>query len=273
MAKLSLLMIGGGAVLWAGACAALWRFQEKLIFFPSPVPPDMVRNYAEMEVSVDAGGGVVLRGWQHNGVANANPTDCDLLLYFGGNNEEVSHHLTENGGRFAVPQWYINYRGYGQSGGEPTSEALRADALRVFDAAVESLKKNGNENPKVCVMGRSLGSHMAAYTAANRDVYKLIMVTPFDSALNVAKSRYPIFPVAKLMRHPFNTYEEAPKVKAETLFLLAERDNVTPIAGSRRLIDAWRAPHKVLQLPNTTHQYMDTPDYWKGIAAFMAPGS
>ena len=271
MAKFPILMIGGGAVLWAGVCVALWRFQEKLIFFPKPVPPDVVREFTDAEITVDAENGVILHGWQHPGNTAAPQTDCDLFIYFGGNNEEVSHHLTDNGERFACPQWYINYRGYGQSGGNPTNDTLRADALHIVDAASKWLADKGINAPKICIMGRSLGSHMAAHAAANRQVHKLILVTPFDSALNVARSRYPIFPVAKLLRHPFNTLAEAPKVRAKTLFVLAAHDNIVPIAGSRRLIAAWTATHKVVQTPNTSHQHIETSDYWREVGDFMAP--
>lgn len=270
MAKTALIFAGGAAVVWTAACLALWRWQEKMIFFPNPVPSDAVLQYADLAIDIPAGDGVILRGWQHPGSDNAPNTDCELLIYFGGNNEEVSSHLGSNGGRYACRQWYVNYRGYGQSDGKPSAELLRKDALAIFDEAVSRL----NIAPeKICVIGRSLGSHMAAHVAANRAVRKLILVTPFDSALNIARGRYPIFPVKLLMRHPFNTLEDAPSVTADTLFIIAQHDFVVPHARSRNLVANWRAPHEVVQLPETSHNNMEVPEYWRAIAKFLSPSS
>ena len=112
---------------------------------------------------------------------------------------------------------------------------------------------------------------MAAHVAANRPVKKLIMTTPFDSVLNVAKRRYPIFPVRAMLRHPFDTAAEAPNISAPTLFLLAESDRVVPIRHSENLIADWQAPHTVHRLYETSHNSMETHEYWQAIAEFMAP--
>lgn len=256
---------------WGAASFALWRWQEQLIFHPKPVAPDAAQGLAELAVEVRAADGAILRGWEHPGNSFAAQTDCRLAVYFGGNNEELSEHAADNGMRFACPQWYINYRGFGASDGVPSAKALRADALAVVDAAAA----RHNISPEdICVIGRSLGSHMAAHVAANRPVKKLIMITPFDSVLNVAKGRYPIFPVEALLRHPFNTLEDAPKISAPSLFLLAETDVVVPLRHSENLIAHWPAnsPHDVLHLPETAHNnIIDSPEYWRAVSLFLAP--
>ena len=266
-AKTALMAAGGALAVWAVATFCLWRWQEKLIFFPQPLPADTA-GLADMQITVDAGGGVILRGWRHPGNAAAAPTDCRLLIYFGGNSEEVSPHLSTNGMRFACPQWYVNYRGFGQSGGTPTAAGLRADALQIFDQAT---RQHHIAADSICVMGRSLGSHMAALVAAERPVKKLIMVTPFDSVLGVAQQRYPIFPVRHLLRHTFDTLAEAGQVTAPTLFLLAETDRMVPAARSENLIAHWRSPHTVLRLPHTSHNNMESPAYWRAVSHFLSP--
>ena len=267
MTKTALMAVGGAAVLWAGTAFLLWRFQEKMLFFPRPTPPAITQLFSHWKVEVKANDGKILRGWEHPGDENAPKTDCALLIYFGGNSEEVSTHLIDNGKRFSCPQWYVNYRGFGDSEGSPSAEQLRSDALNIADEAIAKLGGNG----EICVMGRSLGTHMAAHVAANRPVKKLIMTTPFDSVLNVAKRRYPIFPVRAMLRHPFDTSAEAPNVSAPTLFLLAESDRVVPIQHSEKLIADWQAPHTVHRLYETSHNSMETHEYWQAIAEFMAP--
>ena len=270
MAKTVMIMAGGALALWAGAAFALWRWQEKLLFFPSPTPAATARELADWAVEVAAEDGAILRGWQSPGSASAPPTDCKLLIYFGGNSEELSATAVEHSVRFACPQWHINYRGFGQSDGEPSERWLRDDALRVVDEAARRLHIAPED---ICIMGRSLGTHMAAYVAAMRPIRRLILITPFDSALNVARGRYPIFPVRAMMRHPFDTLSFAPLIAAPTLFLLAEKDWIVPFKYSENLIRHWRAPSTTLNLPDSTHNQMQTPTYWRAIAHFMSPES
>ena len=269
--KIILVVAGGALAAWTAAGFVLWRWQDKLIFFPKPAPPEVVRELSDLAVEVRAPDGAVLRGWEHPGNAFAEKTDCKLVVYFGGNNEELSSYPAENGARFACPQWYVNYRGFGESDGAPSATALREDALLVVDAAAKKLNISAED---ICVIGRSLGSHMAAYAAANRPLKKLIMVTPFDSVLNVAKRRYPIFPVETLLRHQFDTLAETPDIAVPTLFLLADSDSVVPLPHSENLIAHWPAEFAdtVLRLPDTAHNdIVDSPLYWRAIAHFMAP--
>ena len=64
------------------------------------------------------------------------------------------------------------------------------------------------------VFGRSLGSAMALHVAARRDVAGLILVSPFTSLRDVARSHLPWLPVGPLMRNPFDTLEDLRRVEA-----------------------------------------------------------
>ena len=57
-----------------------------------------------------------------------------VVLYFGGNAEEATHHLKE-AARLYGPRAVVavNYRGYGRSTGKPGEPALVADALLAYD--------------------------------------------------------------------------------------------------------------------------------------------
>ena len=95
-------------------------------------------------------------------------TGCQLIIHYGGNAEEASEDYLETTPHLPdVPQLFVNYRGYGDSEGKPSAAALRADALLLFDEITQKLNIAPAE---VCPMGYSLGSHMAAYVAANRPV-------------------------------------------------------------------------------------------------------
>ena len=257
----------GGVLIYAAVTALLWRQQERMLFPAKAAPRHNIAALTAWAIEITAPDGTVLRGWLHPGTTDKTAGDCELLIYFGGNAEEVSDGVLHDGEQFNFPQLYVNYRGYGQSDGKLSQDALRQDALLIFDEITARL----NIAPdKVGVLGRSLGTYPAAYLAAHRNIGKLALVTPFDSALNIARSRYPIFPVKMLLRHPLETTAVATRVRAPTLFLLAEKDRVVARSRSQNLINHWPPPHTVMVLPQTTHNHMQTASYWLALRDFFS---
>ena len=210
--------------------------------------------------------GAILRGWLRPADENLPPNaPCKLIVYFGGNAEEVSANF-ENPLPAQAAQLFVNYRGFGDSDGKPSAADFEKDALTLFDRASEKFEVAPEE---MCVFGRSLGTHMAAVVAAQRPVARAVMISPFDSVLNIAKARYPIFPVRALLRHPFATERHAPKAKAPALFILAESDWVVPRKRSEALIELWRAPRQVVVIPNATHNHFDSSEYRRAVSEFL----
>lgn len=207
------------AMLYVAACVLLFFNQRSLLYFPTPES----RLSDEPGITVESGGEslrVLTR--QHDGP--------DAVIYFGGNAEDVSTSLF----RFStvLPNqslYFVNYRGYSGSTGTPTESALFADALAVYDRIRDKYRT-------ISVIGRSLGSGVAVYLAANRKVDKLVLVTPYDSIENVAKKSFPIFPVSLILQDRFDSAQMIPNVDAGSLVILAENDQVIPRANSDALI-------------------------------------
>ena len=80
---------------------------------------------------------------------------------------------------------------------------------------------------------------MAVYVAAHREVQGIILVTPFDSLLNVARHHYPVFPVKFLLKHPFDSAALAPQITTPALVIMGDQDNIIPNKFSSRLARLW----------------------------------
>jgi pimeloyl-ACP methyl ester carboxylesterase len=163
---------------------------------------------------------------------------------------------------------FMNYRGYGDSDGKPAERALLADALYVFDhiLAAESI-----DPQHVVVMGRSLGSGVAVHVAAKRKVGGVILVTPFDSLVNVAKAHYPIFPVRWLLKHRFDSARLAPGISTPALFLTAAHDQVVPVRLAKNLETLWGGPVESVTVVGTDHNSIQiSPVYWDAINAYLS---
>ena len=142
---------------YAALCALLYLLQERLIFLPRSLSEhtrSALRGIPEVvEIEVRAGDGTRLHGWLRRGTGGAGRRG--LVIYFGGNAEEVSGQVLDAD---TVAPWSLaafNYRGYGLSEGRPSEAALVADALVVYDRLAE---REDIDPDRIVVFGRSLGS-------------------------------------------------------------------------------------------------------------------
>ena len=199
-------------------CLFLYIQQDKLIFIPRPIDRDVYNSFKENEIEIGSSG-QKLHGWriplknQHNKV----------IIYFGGNAEDVVF-MNYEAQRFNAQELYaVNYPGYGKSEGSPSQISLYENALSIYDYIT---KYNGVKSENIIIIGRSLGSSVASYLAAQRDAAALILITPFDSMQNVASNHYRFFPVSILLKHKFPTIDYIVKVQYPILILAAEKDEV-----------------------------------------------
>ena len=155
------------------------------------------------------------------------------LIYFGGNNESVISTAKRRAKQLAdFTVYLVNYRGYGGSTGSPTQDGLYEDALVVYDALVSKHKE-------LSLMGRSLGSGVATYVASKKDVEKIALITPYDSVLNVAQGKYPMYPIGLILKDKLDSVKNLSTVNnTKVLILMAEGDEIIPNEHSYTLAES-----------------------------------
>ena len=157
------------------------------------------------------------------------------ILYFGGNGDTVARSAFAFDRFFPEHTVYLmNYRGYGGSSGEPSEKGIYSDALIIFD----QIKSKHSD---ISVLGRSLGSGVATYLASRRDIEKLVLITPYDSAQSMVQERFPMYPMSILLKDKYDSVTRAKDIEAKTLVLIAEKDSVITMMHSQKLIDAFPA--------------------------------
>jgi len=273
---LSIALAAIGVVLAGLALvhALVYFAQDRLIFFPQPMEERTlaaVRKAAPdaQELELATADGQRLHGWY---VPNGAPADAaPVLLYFGGNAEEVSHLALEAPELAGVSLVLFNYRGYGRSSGEPGERALFADALAIYDhvAALPRVDRR-----RIVVMGRSLGSGVATYLASQRPVAAVVLVTPYDRRVAVGRTHYPFLLVGAVLRHPFDSATRARTIDAPMLALIAGADTIVPPPRGEALARAWRGPATALVLPGAGHNDVALhPAFWPAIREFLSKAS
>lgn len=244
----SLLTIAIGT--YAGLCLVFLIFQRSFIYMPTPVTPAHAAAFT-LEVP-DAT--VRISSRPHDGP--------QALVYFGGNAEDVAYTVPELATLFPERAIYgMHYRGYSGSSGRPAEAALRSDARALFHMVHA-------RHPDVIVVGRSLGSSLAIQLAAEEPVSRLVLITPFDSILSIAKRVAPFLPIGLLLRDPYESWRYAPRVTCPTLVIAASHDELVPLADTRRLVAAF--PPDVVKLKvfdGTDHNSVSAEaEFWEALA-------
>lgn len=155
------------------------------------------------------------------------------LIYFGGNAEAVIYNAHDFISTLPGYTLYLcNYRGYSHSSGSPSEAAIYSDALTLYDHIATT-------HDSISIMGRSLGSGVATYVAANKKIDKLALITPFDSIENVAQNKLPIYPMNIMLQDKYDSISRVGKISAKTLAIIAARDQIIPRKNSANLIAAF----------------------------------
>ncbi len=255
---------------YAGFCLLLYLAQERLIFHPQPAPAGKVLlppGYSLEPVSFQSHDGLTLQG----SLIRPSGGPVPLVIYYGGNAEEISP-LAQFADRYAgAALLLINYRGYGGNPGSPGESALIADALALYDQAeqIANIRKDA-----ITLHGASLGSGVAVAVAQQRPVNGIILTTPFDSLTEVAQTHYPVFPVRWLLRHSFESATRARTANIRSVFLVAGADTIIPPAHAKKLFDAWAGEKSWREYSQAGHNDIESaPGYWDTIAAFLTSPS
>lgn len=235
--------------------AAMFLFQRSLLYYPVPYQPGI----KQAEVSFE-NGGINLHGWI------LNPGRSKAIIYFGGNAESIENNIVNFEHLFKDYSVYlIHYRGYGKSEGEPTESALFSDALAIYDAIQAQYQS-------ISLMGRSLGSGVAVYLASKRNTEKLILLTPYDSIVEVAQHHYPFVPVRYAARDRFESIRYAPTVTAPVLMVTAELDQIVPVERAIRLkefLTNTLVTYKMIESAGHNDDFAEFPEYQQLLSDFV----
>lgn len=218
-----------------------WRYQERLAFpaprMPLPAPAVLGIPSGE-RVTLTTADGVRLHGWYLPPTRDAT-RPAPALLWFYGNMETVAAMAP------VLTAWKpaevgllaIDYRGYGESEGAATEAGLYRDA----DAAWDWLAARPDVDPeRIAVYGRSLGSAVALYLAAQRPVRAVVLDSPFSNAREIARHHYWFLPPG-LVRLSLDNVARAAQVTAPLLVVHGEDDRIAPIAMGRAVAAAGQA--------------------------------
>ncbi len=251
----------------------LRALEGQLIYFPVRVAGDGPPVHVPGATAVEEVWLETADGVRVHGIHAAAPAASADLLFFHGNAgnlydrlDNVSQ-LVELGFNVLI----IDYRGYGKSGGTPSEEGLYRDGM----AALQYLGERESFDPaRLVLFGRSLGATVAIELGMRERVGAVIVESAFTSVQDMARLHYAWIPsvVLRAMKHQFDSIAKVPKLKAPTLYVHGERDDIVPAEMGRRLFEAGAEPKEWYGIPGAGHNdtaFLGGADYFTRLREFI----
>jgi pimeloyl-ACP methyl ester carboxylesterase len=241
--------------LYTLALVLVWALQEKLLFHPEPLAADHAFDFGAdvHEVAIEVPGATL------HALHLRRPAPRALVFYLHGNAGNLQNwfaHADQYRGA-GVDLFMLDYRGYGKSTGSIDDEAqLHADVRAAWDRIAPQYEGV----PKI-ILGRSLGTALAARLASDVEPEMTVLVSPFRSIVAMADIQFPWVP-SFLLRYPLRTEDDIAAIEGALVVIHGERDGLIPIAHAEALV-AKKADAQLVRLPDAGHNDLqDFPLYW-----------
>lgn len=236
MKSVLITVIAFAVILYVLICMAVYFKQELFIFLPDKLPKDhQFINYPNAkEVYFDIEDNKQIHGLYFN--TQNTPMGAEkakgVVLYFHGNAGSL-----EKWGQVApdfLPLGYdvlvMDYRTYGKSEGKLSEQNLFSDAQLAFNY----LKQNFNERD-IVIYGRSIGTGIATYLAANNKCKALILETPYYNLMDLAKNYFKWLPKKNLLKYPFRNDLHIKQVNSPAYIFHGTADKIVPLESGLKL--------------------------------------
>ena len=251
---------------YAAFCGYTYLIQDNLLYYPNPLVP----SQAMLDVAGLTewpGGHSSFRGF----VASDSKGEYSaLVVVFHGNAGSAwqRDYYVDIFGTLGFRVVLAEYPGYGGRPGRVGEENFIEDAKETVRLAARQF------NGPVFLCGESLGAAVAAGVACDPpvDIAGLILITPWDSLVDVAARHYWYLPVRWLARDRYDSVVNLTEFKGRVAVVLAEKDEIVPVYHGERLYNSLKADKKLWRLPGTGHNNWASilsTKKWSEIANFM----
>ncbi|WP_431137207.1 alpha/beta hydrolase [Psychroserpens mesophilus] len=209
--------------------ASLYFLQEKMLFLPTSLAQDYQYEfkYPFEELFLKTAEDVSI-----NAVHFKTENPKGVILYFHGNAGDLSRwgNIGEHFVSLNYDVFIMDYRTYGKSTGRLHEEGFYNDAEFCYNYLLKSYSEE-----EILVYGRSLGTAIATYLASRHEPRQLILETPYYSIIDVAKNRFPVFPVTALLKYEFPSNEFISNVNCPITMFHGTDDSIIPYSSAQKL--------------------------------------
>ncbi len=246
------------AILYIGLCYYFYLEQEKYIFEPRELPRSYQYQFNKPfeEVTFKMEDENIL-----NGLIFKAENSKGLVFFVHGNagNNETWNGISTNYTQYGYDILIFDYRGYGKSQGQITSEQqFYEDIQNVYNQI-----KNRYDEKNIIIVGYSIGTAAATRLAALNKPRMLILQAPYYS-MAALKDQYAKSIIPDLiLRYEFDTAEFLEEVKVPIYIFHGEDDEAIAYNKSVKLKQKLKPGDKFITLKNQGHGGIDANEVYK----------
>jgi len=176
------------------------------------------------------------------------------VLYFHGNKQNIERYakFAANFTRHGYEVWMEDYPGFGKSTGQRTEKKLYEQALQIQKMAVSRYGKDS-----IILYGKSFGTGIAAYVAAETNCKRLILETPYYSIPALFSCYAPIYPSAYMSTYKIRTFRFLEDVHCPVSIFHGTRDGVIPYRCAEKLKHVIKPTDEFITIEKGTHQNLN----------------
>ncbi|MFP4402389.1 MAG: alpha/beta hydrolase [Candidatus Nanoarchaeia archaeon] len=201
----------------------LYFSQASLLYFPTEQNFDECIGFEDYEKKSKMGTRFYFK----------NNSQDTLIVYYHGNagsacDRSRFKHVFEESGASLL---FVEYAGYSNDDVKPSRDLILKDVENIHQFILESNYKN------IVLYGQSIGSGAASYYASLGGVNHMILVTPFSKLVNVAQSKYKIYPANILLKERYDNVEWLKNYNNSLTIIHGSEDGIVPSRFSQQLFD------------------------------------
>jgi fermentation-respiration switch protein FrsA (DUF1100 family) len=222
-------------------------FEHRFIYFPDRklvgAPSAQYEN-----VFFNAADATRLHGWWL-----PHPESSTALIVSHGNAGNITYRAPAGDflrSNLQTNVFMYDYRGYGQSQGEPSEQGTYAD----IRAAYSYVKSRGFTPNSIFLMGQSLGTAVTVDLAVSEPVAGVILEAPFTSVAGVARKLFGTLPIHLFVRTKYDSLSKIAKIRAPLVIVHATRDPVIAYEFGRVLFEAASQPKLFFEVQGELHE-------------------
>jgi pimeloyl-ACP methyl ester carboxylesterase len=258
-----------------GAVLGWFRLNEDRLLFGNqrgtPAPAPAILNLDSRDVSLPSLDGTSLRARLIPPPATVPPDAAAWILYLHGATASVGasgyNKAWAKFRRMGFGVLAVDYRGFGDSAGEPSEAGLYLDSGGAYTHLTETLHV---PPARVIIYGYSLGSAVAIDLASRVPAAGLIVEGALTSVPDRGAELYPYLPIAWLARNRFASIDKIARVTMPKLFLHARLDAIIPLEHGRRLFERAQPPKTFQEVAGThTTAYAVDPAFMAAVVRFV----
>lgn len=220
------LLVVLAAYIWFGIY--LFIFQSKYIYFPNKQNFNKCPSFSKAEKL------------NLNGTRAYYKKNSDKLIVFYHGNAGSACDRAFLGDEFEKLRYsyiIVEYAGYSNDSKRPSKELLMQDARNV-----NNFLKN-IEYSNLVLAGESLGGSIALYHSIIAKEDKVLLLSPFDNIINIAKRTYPIYPMGIMLREKYDNKEWIGDLN-DIMIIHGKDDNIIPAEESKKLFEKIKIKNK-----------------------------